>query len=147
MEPGRIALPNGVLDISVPGSRAGGPERHPESADYADQYKERIAALREAAKEEGYTLDVDSAQMFLAFLRMAPYKVRRGGVALAEYGEINAIWVSTDRQRRLSVQVFGDGGVEYVLLHAGSEPTMARMKPQRFWSENSERLSDLLHAA
>ena len=113
---------------------------------YESQYADRLRKLREAALEDGYALREESARSFIEFLHAAPYDVKRAGLALAGGGDVNAIWVSEDRTRRVSIQVFGDGDVEYVMLGPNSAPEMDRVSPEVFWSEFSSRLRDLLAA-
>lgn len=111
---------------------------------FESEYAERLRELREAASEDGYALREESARSFIEFLHTAPYDVKRAGLALAGGGDLNPIWVSEDRTRRLSIQVFGDGDVEYVMLWRSSAPEMDRVTPEVFWSEFSSTLRDLL---
>lgn len=113
-----------------------------DESEYADRFRE----LREAASEDGYALCEESARSFIEFLHAAPYDVKRAGLALAGGGDVNAIWVSEDRTRRVSIQVFGDGDVEYVMLWPNSAAEMDRVSPEVFWSEFSSRLRDFLAA-
>ncbi|MDE0037654.1 MAG: hypothetical protein OXU77_08850 [Gammaproteobacteria bacterium] len=113
---------------------------------YESEYADRFRELREAASEDGYALREESASSFIEFLHAAPYDVKRAGLALAGGGDVNAIWVSEDRTRRVSIQVFGDGDVEYVMLWPNSAPEMDRVSPEVFWSEFSSRLRDFLAA-
>lgn len=117
-----------------------------EGADYASQYAKRIEELREAAEEEGYSMSERSVAAFLELLRAASHKVRYADVALAEGGDINAVWASEGNEDWLSVRVLGDGDVEYVHLSPDGYAASGTVSPQQFWSEFSERLSDLLVA-
>ena len=127
-----------VFELQLPGVEA------PLSPAYRSQYADRFRELREAASEDGYALREESARAFIEFLCAAPYDVKRAGLALAGGGDINAIWVNEDRTGRVSIQVFGDGDVEYVVLGPNREPEMDRVSPEVFWSEFSSRLRDLL---
>ena len=82
---------------------------------YESEYADRLRELREAASEDGYALREESNRSFIEFLCAAPYEVKRAGLALAGGGDVNAIWVSKDRTRRVSIQVFGDGATRNTL--------------------------------
>ncbi len=107
-------------------------------------HADRIAELRAAAVPDGYALREDSVPVLEEFLQAAPYEVRRAGLALASQGDINAVWVSEDRKRRLSIQFFGDGTVEYVMLSPDDAPEMDRVAPKEFWTKFSQNLHDFL---
>ncbi|MCY3839088.1 MAG: hypothetical protein OXH09_10670 [Gammaproteobacteria bacterium] len=113
---------------------------------YGSEYADRLRELREAASEDGYALREESDRSFIEFLCAAPYEVKRAGLALAGGGDVNAIWVSKDRTRRVSIQVFDDGDAEYVVLWPGSAPEIDRVSPEVFWSEVPSRLRDFLAA-
>ena len=134
------------------------------------QYEDRFRELREAASGDAYApreaserafieflcaahnsnhnlvRKSMSERAFIEFLCAAPYRVKRAGLALTGGGDVNAIWVSEDRTTRVSIQVFGDGDVEYVVLWPNSEPELARVSPEAFWWEFSSKLGDVLAA-
>ena len=113
---------------------------------YECEYADRFRALREAGSEDGYALREESKRSFIEFLCAAPYDVTRAGLALVGGGDVNAIWVSEDRTIRLSIQVFGDGDLEYVMLWPNGAPEMDRVPHEVFWSGFSSRLRALLAA-
>ena len=111
-------------------------------------YDDRLGELREAALEEGYELNEGAAEQFILFMDAATYPVKRPGIALAGDGDINAIWTRRAGPKcRLSVQVFDDGDVEYVLLVEGESAAMEKLSHCAFWSAASkDRLREILAA-
>ena len=100
----------------------------------AEQYRERLDDLREAARDEGYDINENSVTDFGNFLKATPFLMRRPLLALVDDGDIRASWRVGDR--RLAVQFLGDGRVEYVLLD--KQPVVDRGSIEGFW-----RLRDL----
>ena len=111
---------------------------------FTEQYADRLFVLRGTGLNDGYAMREDSLYTFKAFLEAAPYRVRRAGLKLANRGDIRAFWVDEDRELRLSVHMFSNGDVEYVLLAKGERPENARMRPEPFWRGMSVRLRGLL---
>ena len=96
------------------------------------QYDERLQELREAAADEGCDINEKSIEDFSQFLLFAPYDLKRPNLALVDDGDIRASWRADDR--RLAVQFFGDGTVEYVML--GATPIIDRGTVLGFFHEH-----------
>ena len=108
------------------------------------QYAERLTQLGQDAIEDGFTLSQISVAKFFVFLEGASYSVRKAGLALGSGSNLNSIWVSDDRQTRLSVEIFEDGDIEYALASSDGSISIGRVSPERFWAEHGERFRDFL---
>ena len=98
------------------------------------KYDNRLKELRAIAKDEGFQVDEKSVQFFATWLSNAPFQVRRAGLALGEQGEINAVWVSKDRETRLSIEVRSNGEIEYAWLPSEGPVTVKPIDSSEFWS-------------
>ena len=107
-------------------------------------YDDRIGELRGIARDEGFEVDETSVHFFAVFLRNAPSKVRRAGLALGDQGEINAVWVSEDRQTRFSIEVFPDGNIEYAWLPSDGQVEVEPIGSSEFWSRISPVIRQFL---
>ena len=96
------------------------------------QYDDRLEELREAAGYEGLALNEKSLDDFRDFISTAPVAMKRPNLALIDDGDIRASWRAGDR--RLAVQFFGNGTVEYVLLD--EPPIIGQGAVVGFWSDH-----------
>ncbi len=97
-------------------------------------YEDRISELRAIAKEEDFEVDETSVRVFIACMHDAPFKVKRAGLALGDQGEINAVWVSVDRQTRFSIEVRPNGDIEYAWLPFDRNVEVQTIDSSEFWS-------------
>ena len=97
-------------------------------------YEDRINELRAISREEAFGVDETSVRRFVDCLRDAPFEVRRAGLALGEQGELNAVWVSDDRQTRFSIEIRPNGDFEYAWLPSDRTVEVQTIDSSEFWS-------------
>ena len=80
------------------------------------QYRDRLAALRDAAEEEGISWNEASEQDFLAFTADNPHW-RKAGLALMDNGNLRAVWEwEDDDETHLALQFLGARMVQFVIF-------------------------------
>lgn len=80
------------------------------------QCRDRLAALRDAAEDDGIPWNEDSAQDFLAFISDNPHW-RSAGLALMDSGNLRAVWEwESDDETHLALQFLGSKSVQFVIF-------------------------------
>lgn len=114
------------------------------TTDCTMEYAARISDLRVMAPDEELELDQDSANQFISFLKNAPFNIRRAAIGLGVYGELNAVWVSEDRDYKLSIEFYANGEIKYAWLPLDGTVEIDRVSPETFWSMYRDRLRHFL---
>ena len=99
----------GVVDHDP--DRAGGQKSAVETR---QRYWKRIQALKEAAQDEGITINPDSVKDFCSFIKSLP-NARRASLFLMDNGNFRAVWVGPD-ENRFGLQFLGGGQVQWLIF-------------------------------
>jgi hypothetical protein len=79
-----------------------------------EAYRNRIAALRADAVEDGFSMRPESERDFLAFVRSEPF-LRKAGLILMDNGNLRAVWKDGEGSHA-ALQFLGHGTVQYVIF-------------------------------
>lgn len=115
------------------------------SSNQLTPYLAQINELRNASSDVESPLNERSVTLFQEFLACAERPVNEATLTLDDTGMLHPIWVSEDRQTRLTIQMRSRDDLEYAWLPSDGSVEVKTVSISEFWTSCAAKMADVLY--